>query len=362
MIRQTPVGSLPRSARLQEAYNAFDDGNLKKLELDKLIDSEIKDVVTNYEKIDGNPIITTGEVEKPNFLTYFLEKGFIKLGKPNEPGRKGFTIEFEGHHAREMPVLQKEQTPFKFAHYGDEWLSTLKKYSNKAFKATVIAPSAVSLIYRNEIPGYSKDQFIKDLVKECAKDVKKCIASGATEVGMDMTEATYAMKVDKTGKVLNDMVELVNLVCNLLTPDELDKVTLHTCFGADNFTNHNYSNFQDVYPALLKSQIKNFHLPFASLGEGNFEEVLKCIKNNLNGKFVYLGFVSHLAKDIETPKRVAERIELATSILGFIPGASECCGYSPFCNDLTTTREWAFEKLRARVEGVKLAASKIKLN
>ena len=62
MIKQTPVGSLPRSPELQEAFNAFDDNNLKKAELDKLIDVEIKDVVTNYEKIDGNPIITTGAV------------------------------------------------------------------------------------------------------------------------------------------------------------------------------------------------------------------------------------------------------------------------------------------------------------
>ena len=82
----------------------------------------------------------------------------------------------------------------------------LKKYSKKPFKATVIAPSAVSLIYKDEISGYSKDQFIKDLVNECVKDVKKCIASGASEIGMDMTEATYAMKVDKTGKVLNPSV------------------------------------------------------------------------------------------------------------------------------------------------------------
>jgi 5-methyltetrahydropteroyltriglutamate--homocysteine methyltransferase len=360
-IKQTPVGSLPRSPELQSAYAAFDDGNLKKAELDKIIDSEIKDVVTNYEKIDGNPIITTGEVEKPNFLTYFLEKGFIKLGKPNQEGRKGFTIEFEGHHAREMAVLQKEQTPFKFAHYGDEWISTLKKYSNKPFKATVIAPSAVSLIYKDEIDGYSKEQFINDLVNECVTDVKKCIASGAAEVGMDMTEATYAIKVDPTGGVLKSMVGLIDAVCEKLSPEELNKVTLHTCFGADNFTNHNYSNFQDVYPALLKSKIKNFHLPFASLGEGKFEEVLKCIKDNLNGKFVYLGFVSHLAKDVETPKRIAERIVLAKEHLGFIPGVSECCGYSPFCNDLTTTREWAFEKIKTRTEGAKLAAPQMGL-
>ena len=91
-------------------------------------------------------MITTGEVEKPNFLTYFLDNGFIKLGDPSPEGAEGFVIDFEGHHSREIAVLQKEQTPFNYAHYGDEWISTLKIFSNKPFKATVIAPSAVSLI------------------------------------------------------------------------------------------------------------------------------------------------------------------------------------------------------------------------
>ena len=35
-IKQTPVGSLPRSPELQSAYAAFDEGNLKKAELDKI--------------------------------------------------------------------------------------------------------------------------------------------------------------------------------------------------------------------------------------------------------------------------------------------------------------------------------------
>ena len=61
---------------------------------------------------------------------------------------------------------------------------------------------------------WSKDLFIKDLVNECvSKKLKKCIhRSGASEwLKMEMTEmATYVMKVDKTGKVLKDMVGLVD--------------------------------------------------------------------------------------------------------------------------------------------------------
>ena len=250
-IRQTPVGSLPRSKQLQDAYAAFNKEELGRGELDQVIESEIKDVVSEYEKIENNPLITTGEVEKPNFLTYFLDNGFIKLGDPSPEDAEGFVIDFEGHHSREIAVLQKEQTPFSYAHYGDEWISTLKKFSNKPFKATVIAPSAVSLIYQKDLPDYSKEKFISDVINECVKDIKKCINAGAAEVGMDMTEATYALKVDPTGAVLREMVDLINRVADQLTENELNLITLHTCFGADNFTNHNYSNYQDVYPALL---------------------------------------------------------------------------------------------------------------
>ena len=92
-IRQTPVGSLPRSKQLQDAYAAFNKEELGRGELDQVIESEIKDVVSEYEKIENNPLITTGEVEKPNFLTYFLDNGFIKLGDPSPEDAEGFVID-----------------------------------------------------------------------------------------------------------------------------------------------------------------------------------------------------------------------------------------------------------------------------
>jgi 5-methyltetrahydropteroyltriglutamate--homocysteine methyltransferase len=44
----------------------------------------------------------------------------------------------------------------------------------------------------------------------------------------------------------------------------------------------------------------------------------------------------------------------------FIPldqlGTTDDCGFAPFCDDVSTTRETAFAKIRARVEGTALAA------
>jgi 5-methyltetrahydropteroyltriglutamate--homocysteine methyltransferase len=47
----------------------------------------------------------------------------------------------------------------------------------------------------------------------------------------------------------------------------------------------------------------------------------------------------------------------------FIPaaqlGTCDDCGFSPFCDDTTTTRDTAFAKIRARVEGTALASALI---
>ncbi|MDR3404909.1 MAG: hypothetical protein P4L99_20560 [Chthoniobacter sp.] len=40
-------------------------------------------------------------------------------------------------------------------------------------------------------------------------------------------------------------------------------------------------------------------------------------------------------------------------------GTTDDCGFSPFCDDISTTRDTAFAKIRARVEGTALAAAVI---
>jgi 5-methyltetrahydropteroyltriglutamate--homocysteine methyltransferase len=51
---------------------------------------------------------------------------------------------------------------------------------------------------------------------------------------------------------------------------------------------------------------------------------------------------------IETPEKVCDRVLEAAHY--------DDCGFSPFCDDTSTTREVAFAKIRARVLGTALAA------
>ena len=59
----------------------------------------------------------------------------------------------------------------------------------------------------------------------------------------------------------------------------------------------------------------------------------------------------------ETAEQVCDRVLLAAQ---FIPvqalGTTDDCGFAPFADDASTSRELAFEKIRARVEGTMRAS------
>ena len=72
---------------------------------------------------------------------------------------------------------------------------------------------------------------------------------------------------------------------------------------------------------------------------------------------VFVGVVAPIDPRVETPEEIRDRILEAAK---FIPanqlGTTDDCGFSPFCDDTSTTREKAFAKIRARILGTALAS------
>jgi 5-methyltetrahydropteroyltriglutamate--homocysteine methyltransferase len=60
---------------------------------------------------------------------------------------------------------------------------------------------------------------------------------------------------------------------------------------------------------------------------------------------------------IESIEQVRDRILQAAE---YIPvdrlGTTDDCGFSPFCDDTSTTRDTAFAKIRSRIAGTSLAS------
>ena len=71
---------------------------------------------------------------------------------------------------------------------------------------------------------------------------------------------------------------------------------------------------------------------------------------------VFVGVVAPINPRIEIPEEIRDRILEAAK---YIPvdqlGTTDDSGFSPFCDDTSTTQEKAFEKIRTRVVGTALA-------
>ena len=98
-------------------------------------------------------------------------------------------------------------------------------------------------------------------------------------------------------------------------------------------------------------------------GETDRPRVLAIIKELARpGQRVFVGVIDPIEPRVESKEDVADRVLEAAEYLepGRL-GTCDDCGFSPFGDDASTSRDTAFEKIRARVEGTKLAAEKLGL-
>jgi 5-methyltetrahydropteroyltriglutamate--homocysteine methyltransferase len=75
---------------------------------------------------------------------------------------------------------------------------------------------------------------------------------------------------------------------------------------------------------------------------------------------VFVGVISSIAPRVETAEEVRERVlEAARYIPPDRLGTTDDCGFAPFSDDTSTSRETAFAKIKARVLGTALAAQSL---
>ena len=345
-IPTEPIGSIPRPVKLINAIAQA--GDYQDPTLEPLYQEAIRDTITQFEAT-GSPIITDGEQRKyHNFWTYSVH------GLSNT-APDGFKIPFSAGHVRRMPRLT--EGPFRYKVYADRYLDFAKNFAHTPLKQAVISPSALSLMYpAEEIRGYSRQEFIDDLLREHEKEIRGCFKKGACKVQIDFTEARLAVKLDPSGNLLNSFIGLNNLALSRFSSEDRQRIGVHTCPGGDRDSTHSAEvDYAELLPSLFELRLGNFYIALA--GEKDRNRVLRLIRDNLKpDQRAFVGVVSPIDPHVDTPEEVRDRVLEAA---GFIPleqlGTTDDCGYAPFSDDTSTTRETAFAKIRARVEGTRLA-------
>ena len=97
-------------------------------------------------------------------------------------------------------------------------------------------------------------------------------------------------------------------------------------------------------------------------GEKDRTRVQKIIRNHgiKSDQRIFVGVTAPIDPRVETPQEVCDRVlEAATYIPVEQLGTTDDCGFSPFSDDTSTTRETAFAKIRARVLGTNLAMTRL---
>jgi 5-methyltetrahydropteroyltriglutamate--homocysteine methyltransferase len=112
-------------------------------------------------------------------------------------------------------------------------------------------------------------------------------------------------------------------------------------------------------PLLFELHAGVFYLELA--GEADPEAVLEAVAANLRSdQRAFVGVIDPIDPEVESPEQVRERILLAAKHIPVSQlGTTDDCGFSPFADDVSTARETAFAKIRARIKGTELASERL---
>jgi len=350
-IPTEPIGSVPRSDALISGVRAFDAGRITREQLDALYDEAVRETIEQFEAT-GSPVITDGEQMKPSFATYPLS-GLENI----QPG--GVVIPFADGHTRQLPKLIRG--PFRYGVYASHYLRKAKQYARVPVKQAVISASALSLLYPQEgTAGYPPEAFVEDLLREHETDIRQCLDAGAHNVQIDFTEGRLAIKLDPSKKLLKHFINLNNQVLARFSSAERKKIGVHTCPGGDQDSTHSADiDYVELLPNLFELQAGNFYIQLSS--EKDRARVLTAIREfSKPDQKIFVGVIDPINPRIESAREVRDRVLEAAQ---YIPmdrlGTTDDCGFSPFGDDISTSRELAFQKIRARVEGTQLAAKEL---
>jgi 5-methyltetrahydropteroyltriglutamate--homocysteine methyltransferase len=168
------------------------------------------------------------------------------------------------------------------------------------------------------------------------------------------------MKIDPSGGLLGTFVDLNNLAMARFSDAERKHIGVHTCPGGDLDSTHSAEvDYADFLPLLFQLNVGYFCIALSI--EHDRERVLRIIREHRGPEQrVFAGVVSPIDPRVDTPEEVCQRVLEAAK---YIPvewlGTTDDCGFAPFSDDRSTSRDTAFAKIKARVEGTALAAQMI---
>ncbi|CAK1252716.1 5-methyltetrahydropteroyltriglutamate--homocysteine S-methyltransferase [Fructobacillus cardui] len=352
------VGSFLRPARLKQAQQDFDDGNIAKADLTKIQDEEIKDLVDKEVKA-GLHYVSDGEfrrhwwhldtfwgfegIKKTNVAHGYL---FHDIETRAESAQIDGKIRFTKDHpdlqaflylkeiTKDLDVIPRQSIPSPAQAYaelvrGEENIAVLKEFYPNHEDLIIDLTTAYHDLYLALYEAGCRDIKLDDCTWGMLSDTDFWAEQNIDQKGVDELQAEY-LKINN--------LSLENL------PEDL-RVSTHVCRGNYASTWAATGGYDAVADTLFAQEnVESFYLEFDDDRSGDFAPLAKVPA----GKEVVLGLVTSKKPELEDPQVLIDRVKEASQ---YVPlenlALSTQCGFASTeeGNHLTEDEQWAKIKL-----------------
>jgi 5-methyltetrahydropteroyltriglutamate--homocysteine methyltransferase len=306
------IPNKPRPARLRNAINKRDRGDLTDADLDRVYDEVTAEVI--QEQIDaGVDIVTDGQVHWDDDQTYVMRslRG-VEIGSLErymDTNTYYRQPEIVGPIAWDKPILVKD---FEFA----------REHSTKPVKAIITGPYTLAALSLDKHYN-NREKLVLAIAEALREEVMALAAAGAERIQLNDPMIVKGADPALVAKALTTVIDGVSA-----------ETGVYTWFGSAT----------GILPALLNTPVDVIGLDFVS-GPANWDAV----RNGFNKKLGF-GIVDGRNTRLESRQQIADAVKRISDIV-----PQDRLYVNPTCGLEYLPRETAFDKLKNMVEGARRA-------
>ncbi|TNC46075.1 cobalamin-independent methionine synthase II family protein [Rubellimicrobium rubrum] len=368
----THTGSLPRPDDLVELMIAKQKGDAVDPDVLEARITEAVDESTRRQVEAGIDVVNDGEMSKPSYATYVLErlngfggssnsfpfadlKDFPKLAQrvAGDPGRK-----YRRTPGCNAPVTVSD---FDAAQQDMDRLKAAAAASGAGQIFTSAAsPGVISLFFRNE---YYKthEEYVFAIAEAMSHEYETIAAAGAL-VQLDCPDLAMGRHVHYADATLDEFrriceihIEALNHAVRNIPAEQL---RMHFCWGNYPGPHHCDVGLADIIDLAWKAKPHALLVEAANPRHAHEWQVFEDVKLP-EGKVIVPGCIEPQSTYIEHPELIAQRIGRYADLVGpenVVAGVD--CGFSIHVGMGAVDRDLSYAKLAALAEGARIASSK----
>ncbi len=330
MFRSDVVGSLLRPARLKEARERHEAGQLTEADFKRIEDHAVDEAIALQERA-GTEVLTDGEMRRYAFFGHLIDavEGFDKFG--------GWAIPFRDENGEKLlfkrPVVVSKLR--RTRPLCAEEFTYLRARTRHPAKTTIISAQQGAAYYdrKKSAAAYPKiDGYLADLVDILRAEVAELIRLGCTYIQIDAPQ--YAALLDpelregyrNRGNDPDRLLDLSMEMDNAVIGNHPGIIFgLHLCRGNNQSKFYASGDYGPITKVFQKTRFQRFLLEYDDQRSGGFEP----LRQVPDDRTVVLGLVSSKKAALESKAELKQRIEQASA---FVPrdrlALSSQCGFA----------------------------------